>query len=65
MNKTFKRMIIGNITNVLTLTFNQFNASLLNKSSNLNKGKIFLTQVFWMVMYDHFQEKKKKKRKAN
>ncbi len=34
--------------NVFTVTFNQFNASLLNKNINL---KIILLMNFWMVVY--------------
>ncbi len=34
--------------NVFTVTFNQFNASLLNKNIHL---KIILLMNFWMVVY--------------
>ncbi len=40
---------ILNIINALTLTFDQFNASLLNKS--IHFIKVFLITVFWMVLY--------------
>jgi len=40
------------IINVFTVTFDSFNASLLNKSINFfQRNKILLTPNFWMVVY--------------
>ncbi len=40
-----------NILDVLTVTFDQFNASLLNKSVNLFFLKVLLPPNFWTVEY--------------
>ncbi len=45
----FEIEIFCNIINVLTVKFDQFNASLLNKSINFLKN-ILMTPNFWMVV---------------
>ncbi len=40
-----------NIINVFTDTFDQFNASLLNKSNNFLKKNVLLTPNIWSVVY--------------
>ncbi len=45
--------IFCNIIKVFTVTFDQFNASLLNKCINFfqnGKQKTLLTPIFWMIM---------------
>ncbi len=48
--KLYLKQIFFNITNVFTITFDQFNASFLNKSINLFQN-ILLTVNFWMIVY--------------
>ncbi len=50
----FEIEIFCNIINVFTATFDQFNASLLNKSNNFLKKNFLLTQNFLSVIYFYF-----------
>ncbi len=51
--------ILCYIINVFTVTVDQFNASLIYKSSNFFK-KILVTPNFWMVAYDNMFKSFKK-----
>ncbi len=51
LKNVFEVEIFCNIVNINTVTFDQFNASLLNKKIYYFSKKILLSPNFWIVVY--------------